>query len=153
MNLKSYLESDVIDFELRENVISEYEKLFDKDKGIRSYMTFYASYLIYYTEKTVIMTSIFEENYKELKAFKFVCEHYGFKFEVSLLDFVNLPKKDNIIQTIKFHVTTELVLKNPKKQNNYHQLINSKEVIETSKKRFNKYLTLKEYNDFSIIAC
>jgi len=150
MNLKKYLETDVIDFELHKGVIKKHKKLFNKNKGLRSYITPYASYIINYRDKTIIMTSVFEEILHEIKAFKIISEHYGFKFGVSLLEFVNLPKRDNIIQTIKWHVVTEKIMKTTRDPQDYNNLINSDEVIQEAERRFDKFLTLKEYSNFSI---
>jgi galactitol-specific phosphotransferase system IIB component len=151
MNLKKYLESDIIDFEINQEAMKEYSKLFSKDNGIRSYMTSYASYTILYNDKKVILTNVFEENYKEIKAFKIICNKYGFTHEVQLLNFTGASKRDNIIQTIKFHTTMEHIAKTSKSMDDYDSLINTKEIIEESERRFENFLTLKDHNDFSII--
>ena len=150
MNLKEYLESDIIDFELNDGVIDECKKLFDKDCGLRSYITPFASYLINYTDKTVTMVNVFEENFHEIKAFKLISEKFGFLCDVKLLDFEDASPRDNIIQTIKFLVAMEECMKTSKNPNDYSKLINSPKVIEESKRRFEKFLTLKEYTSFSV---
>ncbi len=151
MNLKKYLESDIIDFEINQEAMKEHSKLFSVDKGMRSYMTPYASYIIFYTDKKVHMINIFEENYKEIKAFKLICNKYGFTHEVHLLNFTGVSKRDNIIQTIKFHTTMEHITKTSKNMDDYDSLINTKEIIEESERRFENFLTLKDHSDFSII--
>jgi hypothetical protein len=145
MNLKSYLENNIVDFELNKNAIENYKDLFDnKTIGLRTFFSKYASYIINYKDKLVTMTNIFEENFKELKAFKLICGHYGFKFEVALLDFINIPsKRDRIIQTMKYHVTMAKILENKKLRknvkNSYNKLINSKSVINETKKNIENY--------------
>lgn len=136
MNLKEYLESDIIDFEVKDEAINECKKLFDKEKGIRSYMTQYAAYIIKYGDKKVTMINVFEQNFQELKAFKLICNKFDFEFEATLLNFENLSKQDNIIQTIKFIVATEECIKTKKDSTHYSKLINSKKIIKESKKRF-----------------
>jgi hypothetical protein len=150
VNLREYLESDILDFELNDGVIDECKKLFDKESGLRSYINPFASYLINYTDKIVTMVNIFEENFHEIKAFKLISEKFGFLFDVRLLDFENISPRDNIIQTIKFLVAMEECMKTSKNPHDYSKLINSPKVIEESKRRFEKFLTLKEYNKFSV---
>lgn len=150
MNLKEYLESDIIDFELNDGVINECKKLFDKESGLRSYITPYASYIINYSERNVSMINIFDENFHELKAFKLLAETFGFSFDVRLLEFGDISPKDKIIQTIKFQITMEECLKGTRNQKDYKKLINSKKVIKEAKRRFQEFLTLKEYTNFSI---
>lgn len=152
MNLKEYIESDIIDFEIKDDNFLEYKKLFNKAHGLRNYITPYAAYIINYSEKTSTMINVFEENFQELKAFKIICEKYNFKFNVSLLEFEGISQEQNVIQTLKFMITTEKILKK-KNFGNYKKLINSDSVINEAKRRFSKFLTLKENDKFSIAKC
>ena len=147
MNLKEYLESDIIDFELNESAINDNKELFSNENGIRSYFSNIGSYFIFYSDKKVLMTGVFESNYKEIKAFKLICENYGFKFEVNLLDFPGADTRDILIQNMKYHLTVSKILTDEKLRKSFHEsydrLINSNEIIEKTKEKLDKYLAFQ----------
>lgn len=139
---------------LQKDTIDDFKKLFNKKQGIRYYNIQVASFLINYNDKTLNLMGIFDDlddTVDDIKVSQLIlitvkiAESFGFNFIVTCFDFCfndDLTPTDKLIQTTKMQVVYTHLMKKKKlpTTERINKIINTKNIIDKTKKLVDKYL-------------